>query len=271
MSVASCPGGGRSSSSCPNGTRSPEPVGLKYAESWMAGDHEAMWGLLTPASQERFGRAGMVERLPLIAEEMTLRSLEVKPGQALHPRLPDGSPDPRHATIPLTVTYRTERVGDLTRAVQLSLVLEGEKQEARWRIDWSPTAILPTLTPGRLVRMTRLATTRGRIVARDGTELATFGEATEVGVIPGQIRSETGLLASLSAVLGMKAEDIKAKYTQSWVKPDTYVAIRTIEDLAPDARARLSVIEGVQLRAQRARAYPSGLLSQVLGSVGEAT
>lgn len=230
-----------------------------------------MWSLLTRASQERVGRAGMVERLPRIAEEMTLTALDVKPGVVSRPRLADGSPDPRRATVPLTVTYRTARLGDITRDVKLSLVMDGEKQDARWRIDWSPETVLPALTTGRLVRMTRLATTRGRIIARDGTELASFGEATEVGVVPGQIRNEPGMLASLSSLVGLKAEDIKAKYTQSWVKPDTYVSIKVMKDLTADARGRLAVIEGVQLRAQRVRAYPSGMLSQILGTVGEAT
>jgi cell division protein FtsI/penicillin-binding protein 2 len=230
-----------------------------------------MWEQLTPAAQQRVGTAGFIDRLPRIAEEMTLRSLDVKVAQALHPRLPDGSPDPRRATIPLTVTYRTAKVGDITKDVQLRLVMEGEKQDARWRIDWTPETIFRGLSPGRLVRMTRLPTTRGRIVTRDGTELATFGEATQVGVIPGQIRSESGLLASLSGILGMKAEDIKAKYTQSWVKPDTYVAIRSVRDLSNETRLKLSVIEGVQLRPERVRAYPSGLIPQIVGTTAEAT
>ncbi len=229
-----------------------------------------MWALLTSGSQQRVGMAGFVDRIPRIAQEMTQRSIDVKVGQALHPRLPDGSPDPRRATIPLSVTYRTERVGDVKAETKLQLALDGEKQDAKWRIDWSPEALLPGLTTGRLVRMTRLPTTRGRIVARDGTELATFADGTEVGVVPGQIRDEAGMLASLSAALGIKADAIKAMYTQSWVKPDTYVSIRSIRELAPDVRAKLSVIEGVQLRPMRVRSYPSGLLPQILGTVGEA-
>ncbi len=256
---------------CEPGPPAPEPVAIEYAQAWSASDYQTMWEQLTSASQQRVGTAGFIDRLPRIAEEMTLRSLDAKVGQALHPRLADGSPDPRHVSVPLTLTFKTAKVGDVMRETVLRLVLEGEKQDARWRIDWSPEAILPGLVPGRFVRMTRLPTTRGRIITRDGTELATFGEATQVGVIPGQIRSESGLLASLSTLLGMKAEDIKAKYTRSWVKPDTYVAIRVVRDLSADARAKLSVIEGVQLRPERVRAYPSGLIPQILGTVGEAT
>ena len=256
---------------CEPGPPAPEPVAIKYAESWTGGNYAAMWDLLTAAAQQKYGSAGFTERLPRIADEMTLRSLDVKVGQALHPRQPNGSPDPRRATIPLSLTFTTGRVGVIKRETQLQLVMEGEKQDARWRIEWTPEAILPGLTTGRLVRMTRLATTRGRIVARDGTELATFTEGTQVGVIPGQIQNEAGLLASLAPIVGMKAEDIKAKYTQSWVKPDTYVAIKTLREVPPDARGKLGVIEGVQLRPERIRAYPSGLIPQLLGTVGEAT
>lgn len=256
---------------CEPGPPSPEPVAIKYAQAWEKGEFQTMWELLTPASQQRVGAAGFVERLPRIAQEMTLTSLEAKVGQALHPRLPNGSPDPRKATVPLAVTYKTAKVGAIAKETQLRLVLEGEKEGARWLIDWTPEAILPGLTQGRFVRMTRLPTTRGRIIARDGTELATFGDGTQVGVIPGQIRNEAGLLQSLSQILGMKPEDIRAKYTQSWVKPDTYVAIRSLREVTNDTRLRLSVIEGVQLRPERVRSYPSGLIPQLVGTTAEAT
>jgi penicillin-binding protein 2 len=245
-----------------------EPVARAYAEAWQNGDVQAMWALLTEESKQRVGEDGFIARLPRIAEEMTLTSVEAKAGTATIPKLPSGSPDPARATVPLAVTYRTERVGDFSRETALRLVLEGEKEKAVWRIDWTPEAILPRLTPGRLVRMTRLATSRGRIITRDGTELATFVEGVLVGVVPGQIQSEGGMLQSLSSVLAMTPEAIKAKYTASWVRPDSFVPIKTVLDAA--ARDRLSVIEGVQTRPQRARSYPSGLASQTIGYTGEA-
>jgi len=230
-----------------------------------------MWDLLTEDAKAEVTTAGFIDRLPRIADEMTLRSLEAKTGQATHPSLPSGSPDPRKAAVPLDVTFHTLRVGDVARATSLQMLLVGDKEKAVWRIAWTPEAILPHLTVGRLVRMTRLPTSRGRIIARDGTELATFVEAGVVGVIPGQIRSEPGLLSSLSSALAMKPEDIKAKYTQSWVKPDFFVPVKTIPAAQLESlRARLAVIEGVQVQATRVRSYPSGLASQTLGYLAEA-
>ena len=249
-----------------------EPVARAYAAAWAKGDYEAMWGLLTDESKALVGEDGFLKRLPRIADEMTLTSLEATTGAAVHPAGPNGSPDPRKATAPLTVTFHTRRVGDVTRSTFLSLVMVGDKDKAAWKIDWTPEAILPHLTSGRLVRMTRLDTSRGRIIARDGTELATFTDAAVVGVVPEQIKNESGMLASLSSALDLKPDDIKAKYNASWVRPDSFVAIKTLAGPAFTAlRPRLSVIEGVQLQAQRVRSYPTGLASQLIGYLGEAT
>jgi penicillin-binding protein 2 len=249
-----------------------EPVAKAYAAAWVKADYQAMWALLTDESKAKVGEDGFIARLPRIAEEMTLTSLDATAGTAAHPAAANGSPDPRRATVPLSVTFHTQRVGDFRRDTFLSLVMVGDKDKAGWKIDWTPEAILPHLVTGRLVRMTRLPTSRGRIIARDGTELATFNDAAVVGVVPEQIKNESGMLASLSSVLGLKADDIKAKYNASWVRPDSFVPIRTLTANAFTAlRARLNVIEGVQLQAQRVRSYPTGLAAQLLGFLGEAS
>src|SRR5258707_3855149 len=238
----------------------------------MKGDYQAMWELLTDASKTRVGEDGFLKRLPRIAEEMTLKSLEAAAGNATHPAGPNGSPDPRRATVPLGVTFHTQPVGDFRRDTFLSLVMVGEKDKATWKIEWAPESILPRLTTGRLVRMTRLPTTRGRLIAREGTELATFVDAAVVGVVPGQIKNESGMLASPSGQLGQKPQDIKTKYTASGGRPDSFVPIKTLSgDQFAALRPRLSVIEGVQLQPQRVRSYPTGLAAQVIGYLGEAS
>lgn len=249
----------------------PDPVARAYAAAWAKGDARALYDLVTERARTTYGEAGIVERLPRIAEEMTLRSLDVAVGASSRPLLANGKPDPRRATFPLRTTFHTARVGDVTREVTLPLVLVGELPGARWQVEWSPEVILPRLGPGRLVRMTRLPTSRGRILARDGTELATFSEAAVVGLVPGQIRSEAATVASLAAATGLPADEIRLKLAQPWVRPDSFVPIRTLYDVAPETRAKLTVIEGVQVRPQRVRAYPSGLAAQTLGYLGEAS
>ena len=251
---------------------SPDPVAKQYAEAWTKGQYKEMWDLLTDESRQRVGTEGFIDRLPRIAEEMTLRSLEATPGPSTRQKLPYGSPDPRTATVALDVTFRTARVGDVKRSTTLSLVLVGDKDKAVWRIAWSPEAILPALSPGRLVRMTRLDTSRGRIIAREGTELATFIDGSNIGVVPGQVRSEDGLALSLAPIVGLTPEQIKAKLHQPWVRADTFVPMRTLSGAQLDGiKAKLSVIEGVATQATRVRSYPTGLASQTLGYLAEAS
>jgi len=64
---------------------------------------------------------------------------------------------------------------------------------------WTSEAILPHLTAGRLVRMTRLPTVARPDHRARRHELGTFVEAGVVGVITGRSAPETGLLSSLSA------------------------------------------------------------------------
>src|SRR5262249_17168564 len=186
----------------------PDAVAKTYADLWLKGEYQRMWDLLTDTAKARVGTEGFIDRLPRIAEEMTLKSLDVKVGASSRP-LANGSPDTQHAIVPLDITYHTTRVGDVRRTTTLAMLFVGDKEKGVWKIDWTPGAILPNLTPGRLVRMTRLPTTRGRILARDGTELATFTEGAVVGVVPGQVRSQDAMIASLAPVLGLKADDIK--------------------------------------------------------------
>lgn len=249
----------------------PDAVAKSYAELWKKGDYAKMYDLLTDGAKTRVGTEGFIDRLPRIAEEMTLRSLDVTVGASSRP-VKNGAADPNSATVPLDIAYHTTRVGDVRRTTTLAMVFVGDKDKGVWKIEWTPEAILPSLSPGRLVRMTRVATTRGRILARDGTELATFTEGAVVGVVPGHIRSQDAMIASLSPVIGLSSDQIKAKLSQSWVTNDTFVPLRTMSGAQLDAvRSKLTVIEGVQLQATRVRSYPTGLAAQTLGYLVEAS
>ena len=72
------------STGCEPAPPAPEPVARAYATAWSNADYEAMFGLLTAQSQQRAGEDGFTKRLPRIAEEMSLRSLEVVAGAKTH-------------------------------------------------------------------------------------------------------------------------------------------------------------------------------------------
>src|SRR2546428_13057653 len=82
----------------------PDAVAKSYADLWQKADYQKLWDLLTDDAKARVGTEGFIDRLPRIAEEMTLKSLEVKVGPSSRPLL-NGSPDPRHPVVPLDITY----------------------------------------------------------------------------------------------------------------------------------------------------------------------
>jgi len=63
------------SSACTPGPPSPEPVARQYAAAWEKRDYQTMWSLVSDDAKAQVTAAGFVDRLPRLADEMTLRSL----------------------------------------------------------------------------------------------------------------------------------------------------------------------------------------------------
>ncbi len=244
----------------------PEDAARAYAEAWQRADYAAMYELLAPEAKTRLAKDGFVGRYQRVALEMSLEGVEASAGEAVPDQDASRRPIDGRVSVPLTVRYRTRRVDPFTRAVALALVRQADRS---WRIDWAPTAILPGLGGDRLVRMTRLDPSRGRILARDGAELATFGDGFAVGVVPGQIKDEAAMLRNLASLVRLPESEIKKRYANG--QPDWFMPIRVMAPDTPQAvRQRLSVIEGVQLRALRVRAYPQQTLAaHIVGYVAE--
>ncbi|OLC56833.1 MAG: hypothetical protein AUH85_04940 [Chloroflexi bacterium 13_1_40CM_4_68_4] len=246
----------------------PEEAARSYADAWQRAGYAAMYDLLTPAAQRRTARDAFVTRYGNIADEMSLTGIDVSLGVATPEQDASQKPIDGRVDVPLTVRYKTTKIDPFTRTVALILVRQPDKS---WKVDWTPEAIVPGLSGDRLVRMTRLAPTRGRIIARDGTELATFGDGFEVGVVPGQIKDEAAMLHSLAPLLALPETEIKKRYANG--QPDWFMPIRVMPpSTSADAREKLGVIEGVQLRPARVRQYPQGTLAaHVIGYVGVIT
>src|SRR2546425_1108544 len=201
----------------------PEEAARSYADAWQRAGYAAMYDLLTPAAQRRTARDAFVTRYGNIADEMSLTGIDVSLGVATPEQDASQKPIDGRVDVPLTVRYKTTKIDPFTRTVALILVRQPDKS---WKVDWTPEAIVPGLSGDRLVRMTRLAPTRGRIIARDGTELATFGDGFEVGVVPGQIKDEAAMLHSLAPLLALPETEIKKRYANG--QPDWFMPIRVM-------------------------------------------
>ncbi|MBK7216638.1 MAG: hypothetical protein IPH95_06100 [Candidatus Promineofilum sp.] len=194
-----------------------------FYRAWEAGDYLGMYSLLAPSSQAVVDSVAFVERY---AETMDTASIE---GVHIQPlaQLQEGDT----AEFSVRVTLASAVVGDIIRDHTMRLAYEG----GRWGVVWDEGLILPELAGGNRLALELRIPSRGNIYDRDGQALAYQGTAYELGVVPGQIADEPGLLAVLSATLNTTADRIQAKYANAL--PDWYVPVGLVSEETLQAHA----------------------------------
>src|SRR6266852_726574 len=166
-----------------------------------------------------------------------------------------------NAHVAYEVTLRSTIVGDIVRKTVMPLRFES----GRWQVAWTDAMILPELAGGNTLALEYKIPARANIYDRNGLALAAQGEAVAVGVVPGKITDETGLLRALSDLLGMRPEVIQQKYTNQ--PPDWYVPLGEVSKDAWDkSAAKFATLTGWQASSYPTRFYFfGGLAPQVLG------
>ena len=181
-----------------------------------AGDYLGMYSLLTPSSQGLVDSASFIQRYE---ETMHTAAISAVGAQFLA-ALREGDT----AEFGVRVTLTSDIVGDLVRDHTARLGYEG----GRWGIVWDEGLILPELAGGNRLTLESRIPSRGNIYDRDGKAVAYQGSAYELGVVPGQIEDEPGLLAALSEALGLPPEEIAEKYATAL--PDWYVPVGVVAE-----------------------------------------
>ena len=151
-----------------------------FAAAWQRSDQSAMYALLTPEAQRRYGRAAFASAYRDAAATATTTGVVV--GKA---RDASGG-----AVVP--VTLRTRVFGPIR--LRLELPVKGS------RVDWSPRLAFPGLLAGERLTRRSLPPRRAAILARDGRTIVS-GPAT--GRVPGTTGSG---IAGTMAAAGSAAE-----------------------------------------------------------------
>ena len=179
-------------------------------------DYMGMYSLLSPQTQALVDSESFVERYDEAVKTAGVKSIHAQPLSLTQ----DGD----QAVFGVRVTWETAIVGPITREYSIPLVYD----DGRWGISWHEGFILPELEGGNRLLMDYQIPSRASIYDVDGYALAYQGKAVSLGIIPGQIVDEEGLLATLSPILGKPPEDIKALYASA--EPDWYVPIGDISE-----------------------------------------
>jgi len=130
--------------------------------------------------------------------------------------------------------------------------------------------IFPELNNDYKVRVSTIKFERGRIIDRNGHVLAGQGEVSSVGLVPGRIDDEhkEESINQIANLLGISPEFINNCLSESWVKNDSFVPIKTIPIDNTWLKEQLLQIQGIMIDTVTKRVYPyKELASHITGYV----
>lgn len=240
----------------------PEETTQRFLSLWQKQQYSDMYELLTAYVKASIDKQTFATRYKNIFDAMKLQGMEYNIGAPVIPK-----EDKNAASVPLNITFKTATIGDITLSYKMQLIRENRI----WNIKWDPSLILPQLSGDDKVKVSRQTPKRGYIFDRNGMPLVAEGQVLSVGVVTGKIKDEALLLQQLSQLLSMTPEEIKAKYTQSWVKPDLFVPIRLLPaDTPNDIKQKLLAVPGVMISKATNRVYPyKTAMAHFIGYIGE--
>ncbi|MEK4392641.1 PBP2a family beta-lactam-resistant peptidoglycan transpeptidase MecA1 [Mammaliicoccus sp. FSL K6-3158] len=163
----------------------------------------------------------------------------------------------------VTAKYELQtNYGKINRDVKLNFI----KEDKDWKLDWNQSAIIPGMKKNQSINIEPLKSERGKILDRNNLELATTGTAHEVGIVPNNV--STSDYKAIAEKLDLSESYIKQQTEQDWVKDDTFVPLKTVQDMNQDLK---NFVEKYHLTSQEteSRQYPlEEATTHLLGYVG---
>lgn len=163
----------------------------------------------------------------------------------------------------VTAKYELQtNYGKINRDVKLNFI----KEDKDWKLDWNQSVIIPGMKKNQSINIEPLKSERGKILDRNNVELATTGTAHEVGIVPNNV--STSDYKAIAEKLDLSESYIKQQTEQDWVKDDTFVPLKTVQDMNQDLK---NFVEKYHLTSQEteSREYPfEESTTHLLGYVG---
>lgn len=240
-------------------TRAPEvqPTAQSFLEAWKIEDYNAMYADLSKVSQDALNKEDFTTRYKETASGLSLQSMDYEILSTLT--------SPHSAQAAYRVVFHTALFGDISRELVMNLSLEN----ATWKVQWEEGMILPELRGGNRLALDVKVPTRSDIFARSGTTktVVTQTEAVALGIVPGEIDNEAGLLNQLSILTGQTPQGIRILYENAG--PNWYIPVGEASQADVQARYdKLSALGGLRMNAFTSRFYyDGGIAPHVTGYV----
>ena len=223
----------------------PDTTASTFLNAWEAGDYEAMYARLSPASQAAIDAESFAQRYQNALSTATALTVS----HQLQSALQEGN----QAHVSFELQLDTALVGALITETVMSLSMDG----GQWWVDWDEGLIWPQLQGGSYFRMEYIVPARANIYDRAGLGLATEGTIVTIGVIPSQITDENAFLDAVASVTGLSPEEIRGRYIAApadWKVPIADIPAET----SVEQNELLSSIPGIYREEKEGRTYPRG-------------
>ncbi|WP_044895445.1 penicillin-binding transpeptidase domain-containing protein [Bacillus alveayuensis] len=233
----------------------PEDRFSEYLNSWREQNFVAMYELLSQDSTEKLTKDDFVSRYEKIYADIQARNMNIT---FEHPE--EIKPNEK-GEVSFSYTVNMDSLaGPISFTHEATLIEEEGENGKDWRIKWDPSLIFPQLDEGEKIQIVPEIPERGQIFDREGKPLAINGTLWEIGIVPGEMKEKRGeIIQQLSQLLKMSEAEIENKLSQSWVRDDTFVPLKTIDHENPennDLLKQLFAIDSVQKKDIKGRKYP---------------
>lgn len=198
-----------------------DQVAETFFKAWTESDFGAMYGLISPNSQDATTLEAFSTEYETVQQRMTVNGLNTTITSSLR----QGTT----AAILYDVTFTTNRFGDIVDAGRTMRLIETPQG---WRVAWSRMDIFADLAEGARLDLISTQPGRGNIYDRNGQVLADQnGRAVELYLVKQDINNFNACLALLSRLLRRELDDLErvtspfnadTRFFAAEIDPDTF-------------------------------------------------
>ena len=222
----------------------PEEILKEYISKINEEKYDEIYQLLDEKSKQKISQEDFVSRNKKIYQGIDMSNMTIE----IHDIKKSGSK--------IIITYNTKIYasgGEIIFDNQITL-----NKEKGYKIEWNSNLIFPELEDTDKVRVITSKPERGRLLDRDGKEIAGEGQASSIGIVPGKLSENKEDINKIAELLGTTSEVINKKLQAGWVTDESFVPIKTVSVDEIELKEKLLQIKGIKITATKVRKYALG-------------
>ena len=222
----------------------PEEILKEYISKINEEKYDEIYQLLDEKSKQKISQEDFVSRNKKIYQGIDMSNMTIE----IHDIKKSGSKR--------IITYNTKIYasgGEIIFDNQITL-----NKEKGYKIEWNSNLIFPELEDTDKVRVITSKPERGRLLDRDGKEIAGEGQASSIGIVPGKLSENKEDINKIAELLGTTSEVINKKLQAGWVTDESFVPIKTVSVDEIELKEKLLQIKGIKITATKVRKYALG-------------